>query len=258
MNKKLVFVMAVVVLGTSMSSVWAIDWTGAGADDLWSNTDNWSLARVPDSSDTVSIMTGNSLIDATVAGVADSVYLGSDVEVPTLTITGGSLTVGDRIWAPWGNTYTARIIMSGGTLRANGSFAYFIGQRGVGYLDMTGGDAIVNRFDVGDAGTGIVSLDGGTITCNSFNMNGISSMDITGGVLFIQHTWSGYPGYIQNLVNNHQITAYGYGPGDPGWGTTYNILAEFDGAKTTVTAIPEPATMALLSLGALALLRKRK
>ena len=94
------------------------------------------------------------------------------------------------------------------------------------------------------AGVGHVQLDGGLIDVTGNGgliMSSSGSVDITGGILKLN-------GEVTNMSVYGNVTAYG-GAG--------SFVYDYDGARTTVTAVPEPTTLALIGLGSLLIRRKR-
>jgi len=79
-----------------------------------------------------------------------------------------------------------------------------------------------------------------------------ATLDISGGALIL-------PGEVMNLKNVIR-TAYPDNVVLTGYGIADNFAYNYDvgSNKTTVTGIPEPATVALLAVGALALIRRKR
>lgn len=124
-----------------------------------------------------------------------------------------------------------------------------IAYSGTGVLNMSGGTLDVGgTLGVGWNGgsSGTVNLSGGTITPNNINFSAGSFIDITGGQIVLSTDWSNW---VTDKVNNGYIIGYG-GTGTVEW--------DVSGGLTTITAVPEPATLTLLGLGAFAALRKRR
>jgi hypothetical protein len=121
-----------------------------------------------------------------------------------------------------------------------------------GKMYMTGGTVDALTFRIGRyAGvTGEVYLSGGTITTNVFTMGfGTKLLDITGSGKFVID--SNVTATIATYIANGWLTGNG---NDYDIRYDYNITTPL---KTTIF-VPEPATICLLSIGALSLLRRRK
>jgi hypothetical protein len=157
--------------------------------------------------------------------------------------------------------------MSGGTININGGIRVGstniqvieepyeeILHPGTGTLTMTGGmisAADANALEIGVLdSTGWVDLLAGIIMAGDLVIEN-GGMNITKGTLMLAGDKSET---ILGYVDSGLITAYG---GMAGASVEYDYdIRNLD--MTTVTAIPEPATVALLSLGALVMLRRRK
>jgi hypothetical protein len=180
----------------------------------------------------------------------------------TLDITGGSLTVGSD-WKMQSDVVNqhAEVTISGGDVEVK---SLYVSKNGTGLLDISGGDVYFKYLNLGyGSGTGTVNLFGaadvtckdlfptssagqlnltaGTLTVDRDMYTANSDMDITGGKLIAY-------GNITALSN---VTAYG------GAGVlVFNYEAD-KAEYTTITAVPEPATIALLGLGMILIRRKR-
>jgi hypothetical protein len=123
---------------------------------------------------------------------------------------------------------------------------------GTGTLTMTGGvigAADANALEIGTLdSTGWLELLGGTIMAGDLVIGENGGMNITKGTLILAGDKSEA---VLAYINSGSIAAYG------GWAGA-EVLYDLSDGKTTVTAIPEPATLALLSLGTLVALRRRR
>jgi len=166
------------------------------------------------------------------------------------------------------NEGTGVVNMSGGTININGGI--IVGSTniqtiedpfeeilhpGTGSLTMTGGlisAADANALEIGtNESTGWVDLLGGTIMVGDLVIGADGGMNITEGTLVLK---GDDMRTILDYIDAGQLTAYGGWSGAE-WQYDYNVR---NAGQTTVTAIPEPATVALLTFGALVLLRRRK
>jgi hypothetical protein len=179
-----------------------------------------------------------------------------------LTINSGSLTVpnGLRVGGGSGSIRSGEFYVNGGVVNASNYLAVGYGPAAggnSGWMYMTDGTINAGQFDIGRVnGTnpinGYAYISGGTINATDFRMKpaggtGTVSLDISG---------------TGKIIINGDKTAAIYGYIDSGWIKTNGVAWDnydwvtYDGTKTTI--IPEPATICLLGIGALSLLRRRK
>ena len=252
MERMYVCLSVVVVLCLAGSSYAAVNWTGAGLNDSWDLVGNWDT-RVPLASDSTYVK-ASSMSGSTVGPVISStgsacrnlsVEVGAATEI-TMEMTGGTL---DLYFAGASNCYfrlgagassgTAIFNMSGGTLTvdvdsnlyASGSNGYVrVGYGYNGAITMTD-DAAIYAWDllIGAGTDGVDLSDDAMIVLKGDDTSAIEDF-ITGGVL----TSNG------RTVNN----------------VTYSYDEQT--GLTTITAIPEPATLLLLGLGGLAMIRRKR
>ncbi len=245
------------VLG-SVSNAANVQWTDLGGDHLWSNLANWDVG-VPTVADEVRIdvpaaaAPSGPLIQAGIDAKALGLFTEAPGE-PTLTMTGGTLEVADWVW--WGDGAGSFAIwnMSGGTVTVTNEFELGWGG-GAGTLNMTGGTITAGTFKV-PTGSGAFAeafLYGGTFNVTKpgglgfGNVNGL--IDITVGTLVLEGDDTAK---VAGLIAAGQITGYS------GTGTVLYDYGVTIPGKTTVTGIPEPATICLLGLGGLALRRRKR
>ena len=242
MCKKVVYWVA---LGMAMSSVGngaAIVWTGAGADNLWSNPANWEGNKVPTGSD-------DAMVEVPGAAAPNGPIIQDGIDAqcdklinevagePTMTMTGGTLTItGWGIWWGDGANCFATFNQSGGTVTLAGSpgIHEFAWGGASGTWIMTGG--VVNAKGVKlttDSGVyGKLLIHGGTYNIGTARggldmEDGDGLIDITEGTLILEGDETVK---INNLFAEGKITAYG---GDGRLQVDYN-LRNLD--MTTVTA----------------------
>ncbi len=165
--------------------------------------------------------------------------------------------------------------MTGGTVEVTGKME--IGDQGVATLNMGAGllsvSGTLTLADQGSSSSGIVNMTDGTINVTGdlilpLNDNGIAEFHLDGGLvtaddLTMRPTGNGsldITAGVLELVDDDTSVIDGYI--NAGWLTGYgdsaNVRRAFANGITTVTAVPEPSTMLLLTLGGLAALIRRK
>ncbi|MBN1456526.1 MAG: PEP-CTERM sorting domain-containing protein [Sedimentisphaerales bacterium] len=265
MNKKLIIVVLLLAVSLLSNASADVIWTGAGADDLWSNSDNWQGGIMPGPG------AGNVLLqeandagnDLVVIGSLTSVAIDNDVFGPEwgmdLIIDGGSLVQTNPsgfVFAPIGATDNPSIVtvQNGGNLQVHN---LLLGD------NWWYGDAPAANLEVYDTSTvlatdwcwlgGKMSLYGGTVDIQGgFNMDtnnkGYAGIDIENGMLIIRD--DGFTAATaQGWEDSGILTGFG-GSGDV-------IIDDISGDVVITAVIPEPATMTILGLGALLIRRKR-
>jgi len=269
------------------SSAWAsTDWMSNAASSDWFTAANWSNG-VPTSTIIVNTRTyggnGNPNFQPVISGAAASAHqldIGGSSQAGTLQVppivgsvtlnSGASLTVTDyiRIGSSSSSNRWGFFYMNGGTLNANNylSVGYGTGVLAVkGSMKMIGGTVnVVNAFTIGlSANTsGYMDMDGGTINAGDFAMKvtastwtPIVSLDISGGKIVIT-------GDKRIKVAGEKNDLYDWI--DAGWiktnGTAWEDYANvsYNAGTNKTTIIPEPATLCLLGLGALSLIRRKR
>lgn len=264
--KSLVVLVALMLVGGSVQAAYWSFYTNGGGDQLWSNPANWDdPAGVP------------SLVSPDYAAGLAAVN-------PELLIDGigGYAEVKNFITGVWGGANEAKLMNSvyfyvsesmsigyataagtpapfvndGGTLEVGGSI--FVGgddyTAGNGVFYQNGGSVHLGwRLGIGLIGTGLLQINAGTVTADgplAIGANGV--VDLAGGDLwFAGDTPENLEALLLGYIGNNQVIANG------GAGAVQYEFDE-DAWKMHVWGVPEPATLAMLTLGGVAIARKRK
>jgi hypothetical protein len=249
--------LAVIALIANVSSGAWVYWTNGSANQQWTDTGNWTA--YPTSSDDVVVggwAANGPIISTGQTGYANWMHICESVSTGSkLTIDGGTLNVADHLFiGQWDVTQKGTLQINSGTvnttlLMCGGDTD---GSKGDGTLLMNGGTiniswllAVAGGYSgTNGAGIGHIQLDAGTVNVTGGGglvMSSSGSIDITGGALKLNGT-------ITDITTYGDVTAYG-GAG--------SFVYSYDGGRTTITAIPEPATLAIIGLGSLLLRRKK-
>jgi hypothetical protein len=254
---------------TSNSNAAAFAWTGLGDGTSWDDPFNWDQLAVPphDSGDVGLHDTTNGnliTIDADVA--ADCTY-GNDYGTIFGPEFGMNLDIYGSLTYKWSMATFANDPLSPTVVNMfDGSSIGAPDQRpedvaiGNVWWDHTGPYVTMNMY--GDSAVyvnwfwfgGHLNMYGGTLDIvNTFAMDGnndaLTLVDMYEGTIILQ---GDSEAFINDLINRGVLIAYG-GAGE------IVIDNEVNPGRTTVTGIiPEPATIALMCLGSLALIRKKR
>ena len=227
-----------------------VDWTGAGADDLWSTPENWSSGAPPTVADRFRInsVPGPKIVNEGV--VSNDGWIGV-TETAELTVDGGTLTTNAFIVVARMASGEGTLNMISGTITAGGNL--YVGHTGVATVNMTGGTITAPTIVVPHNGKGHVNLHGGILGAGTLDMKqvegteNVGTMDVGGGTLILL---GNDLEVVQGYIDNGWITAY------QGQGTLnldYNDVTN----QTTLTALhhlnPFPADRGAVGPGAVEL-----
>ncbi len=179
-------------------------------------------------------LSGNSVTSTGSVIVGQQGYATLDVSENAVLNVASNLNIGNYIAA---STGIANI--SGGTITSD---TFLVGGLGSGTLNMSAGVInVAGEFSVaGGDNFGHVQLDGGTITAAELVLNTVGTMQITGDGMMILEG-ADWTIEMEDYLFSGQLDA----------------TVRFDGANTVLTAVPEPASLMLLSLGGFLIRRKK-
>lgn len=270
----------------------AIRYHGSGSWDLLEGVgqpEGWQSTVAPGETDTVRANWGGNTVTLNYATTVKNFELGVDESGEFLIQSGGNLTtLGDsRI----GNNGASASVVGTLTIDNGGQVNVGswlgIGHGTVGVATVSGTLNVSSHLWMGETndadsvGTltindgGIVNVSGniglGTINASTPS-GGTATIYVNDGGLLNLHQWDGtnsiQAGSVLN-INGSGVVVIGGNRVDQAYdyfslGKIASDLGDIqavytaDGNFTTITAVPEPATMALLGFGAWALLRKKK
>ncbi len=254
MCRTLCCLMSLVLVLCLAGNAGAYTWTAFGDGSSWNDVDNWDTTDLPNSTERVNTsISGTVVID----GYAAYAYKGA-ADAVTMTIrNGGSLTM-----IPYLDVGSAYYSLDGAT-GDGGSYwtvdatsllhidQIYMGYNGQSTLDVYG-TVLVDR----DPGSAFV-FAGKATAYGLLNMYAGGTADFTNWAAL-----NGGTGHVEmyggSIIIDGEITAaptdvtISFAGGGPG-------LWNYDsGTGRTTIMVPEPATVALLGLGGLALLRKKR
>jgi len=242
----------VLVLGLTVDVQAAVlNWTGAGADDLWSTPENWSTGAVPTADDKarIQVVPGARIVNE--GAVALDSWIGAQ-ESGELTVDGGTFTTNNFIVVARQASGEGTLNMISGTITAGGTL--HVGHTGVATVNMIGGTITTPTINLPFNGAGHVNLHGGILGAGTLNMKqvagteNVGTMDVGAGTLIL--AGNDDLEVVQGYIDNGWITAY------EGQGT---LTLDYDDVtnQTTLTALhnlnPFPADRGAVGPGAVEL-----
>ena len=268
MKKILVVFLLLVLAGNAFAATIYNQWSGGGGTSDWNTLANWNLGYVPFITDGTNVIkagfktaTGPVITAATVpVPEADVITLGGG-SAGVLTISSGTLNLGQYLTMGANVTESGTLYMNGGTINTGQRTTnahLFVGQKGPGStvymnggtINLVGGVGTTGNVRIADqAGSGgTLYLNAGTIYANNLLMPfaAAGSLAINGGTLVLN---GNDESAVDALILAGKVTTAIEG---------YIVDAVYDGTNTTVSAVPEPATICLLGFGVLGLLSKKK
>jgi hypothetical protein len=253
------------------------EWRGTAGDGLWTTGGNWSTGVAPNATDSGGVVgspnykagfkqaAGASFSAGTMT--TDILVLGGATGNTDLTLSGtATINVSEYITLAANTNDWGTLAMSGGTINTGVQYnnvTFYVTQKGTGILNMSGGTITVGQNYPTPAGTL------GNFAMSSADLTGVSTMSMTGGNVYANNLVKGSGASVSLtiggsgafwLIGDRAGEIAGYV--DDGWlhaGAGLEIATEYDDFAnvTKVFATPEPATVCLLGLGVLGLIRRK-
>ena len=232
---KKLFIIGILIAASITTQAEFVFWAGEGnleGSDNYANAKSWKTIDgdpgLPTSSNTYGIIASYGDSSTSNSMPIISSLIGSAPQILRIASTG------------WEGMLT---IQAGGSIILN---ALEIGTDniGTGTLKVSGGSlTVTNGLNMGTEGTAIIDHTGGTIHLDTLSIGEEGTVNLSPGAMFI--------------VDGDQTSA--------SWLTSFKstvgatIDRDFDGTQTSITTIPEPATIGLVATfgGALLFIRRK-
>ena len=247
MGKKFILVLLVLgLVGTASAANW---FKGTVGDD-WHNPSNWQVVSVPTAADDV-FVDGDWVWPYHYGTLQAKVYTGNHAVVNYLGVGNSQ---------DWQLEMDCQVVVAtGASLGTYGmNLASMSDGSGPGRLLQEGGYIVIGNLCIQGAGTARATIAAGNLRVYTLSFaTGGGIIDIHAGTLKLVGDWrvDDLPNNknLQQLIANGDII--GWHGASPGINVSYDSMTD----TTNVTAqVPEPTTIALLGLGGLALLRRRR
>ena len=264
MKKSAVLLMVVsLVCVSNAATVWNPAANGIYPPDVgdWGDAANWTNGVPVTDGDSKSVFNVTGAAEAQVAGTFDAGQLVQGDGGPggvIRVLDGGILNTRTDGWSSIGwNNVANLIVESGGTFNFGNHAWIGFNPGAAGTVDVYGTVTVAQMFGLGwNGGDGFVNVySGGLLALSNIHGDGETSIKQNSLLNIMGTGIVTLPGNFMGVIGNYADNGLIAGNGILG-----NVEATYDSDLdlTSVTAIPEPTTLALLGLGAVGLLRKKK
>jgi hypothetical protein len=249
------------VMAATAHAATTVTWDGGGGDGLWITPTNWDTNTAPAVGDTIVINTAVTVDGAGLAGGGNLPY-GATVLLSggsTLTMSSGAIRMNHS-----NITVGSDVTLAGGFWDLQGATMSFVNGAKATMSDWEQKDLNVFNFQLGATGfttlkpatfrIGNGSLGPGTITHATYNVDMASYTGGAGIITLVDFTTDGASmsnALFQTAGGLNVLNAGGY-TANLQWNDTSKAI------ELNVTAVPEPSSLALLGLGALAMAPRRR
>jgi hypothetical protein len=187
MNGKAAFVVSVVLICAVIGSAVEVEWTGKGADDLWSTPGNWQGGNVP--------------------GPTDVIVLSSPPDRGP--VIDSDVTCGEIRGPAWSGDRQSVDVLAGANVKIGGWWRYAEKGESVGTINVLGGKVTITgvlRCSNGSRAHGIVNVVDGVVKADGMFLSdtGGGDLNVSGNSLveFVNNlTFGGNRGKLPMTIN---------------------------------------------------------
>ena len=260
MVKKLLVLVVVLVFAANASAAWHM-WENGDGDDLFTNANNWSngIAPTPTVSDQWFFRDtpGELYCKATGTGPigAKFVYLqiGTIAAPMVFDIIDADFASDGYFYAAYGDAAKASIVNVKNS-SVNIKFVPFGAHTGTGTWNVEDSSIECLNYNMTSAATAVatITLDNSSVHAQGVNLGaGTATLTLTNGS-HLRGGSNAIPGDLTGIWQTWETA------GNLKAGAGETLVYAYDGMYSTVTAVPEPATIALLGLGSMLMIRRKR